>query len=435
MGTNTEEMRVEEETTAFLSGKLAQVDIMRIERELKHLWRSATHTGEGHLVTRACAMNLVLYSEDADAEISAGNILDEITTRHPCRAILAIRRQFEKPRLEAWVSARCHLTDSKTRKQIWCEQITVVSEGTGPHELASVVRPLVIPDLPVHLWWRTAGLDVEKMEPFFGAIDELIVDSAQDLEDGNYLIDLANLVNTPDAQRLVAVADLNWRRTYTFREGLALAFSQAPEETVPANSFDRIKQVEIRYGGGDKTSTEGGKGDPAVLNQALLYLGWMASRLGWRATAISGKEGDREIEIKFANLGRAQSRSQSSKGKPQTTAADQEMVKELSARLIRYCDEPTVSGALCSVRVSFADGGTGWIYVDHPKGMPGVQVRYGDDEAGSAEKKNHNFTLTEASESRIIDDELESTHRDPSFEPALTSAVEIKRLLKSASKK
>src|SRR5207248_5492359 len=96
---------------------------------------------------------------------------------HPCRALLAISRASENMSLEAWVSARCHLPSAKSEKQICCEQITVRWEGHGIHELPSVVLPLLVPDLPVFLWWRTGDFDMAALEPFLGQTDRIVVDS------------------------------------------------------------------------------------------------------------------------------------------------------------------------------------------------------------------------------------------------------------------
>src|SRR5215470_10938113 len=153
----------------FLSGKLAQVDVVAIERELNTLWHSAAETGSDDQlpdVARACVLSLILYSRDEDAEISAGNLLDQITLSHPCRALLAIARPGASEQLDAWVSARCHLSSAAGSKQICCEQITVRFEGVGVHALPSVVIPLLVPDLPVFLWWRTPDFNRKALDPF-----------------------------------------------------------------------------------------------------------------------------------------------------------------------------------------------------------------------------------------------------------------------------
>ena len=94
----------------FLSGKLSQVDVPAIERELKKLWQeAAAHESEpeGRNVARTCVLNLILFTGDGKSETQAGDLLDEIMMRHPCRALLAIGQPADEARIEAWVSARC----------------------------------------------------------------------------------------------------------------------------------------------------------------------------------------------------------------------------------------------------------------------------------------------------------------------------------------
>ena len=121
-------------------------------------------------------MSLILYTESLSEQNAVGELLDDITIRHPCRAILAIFREDIAPSLEAWVSARCH-SASITGQRICCEQITVRSQGQSTKELASAVLPLIIPDLPVVMWWYSGELTREMVEPFLPALDLLIVDS------------------------------------------------------------------------------------------------------------------------------------------------------------------------------------------------------------------------------------------------------------------
>lgn len=94
---------------SFLSGNLAQVDVAKIERELNKLWDSVGRDqGDWKPVIRACALNVVLLTDEGESEAQFDNLLGEITVRHPSRAILAVIARGEQEKVEAWVSARCH---------------------------------------------------------------------------------------------------------------------------------------------------------------------------------------------------------------------------------------------------------------------------------------------------------------------------------------
>ena len=79
------------------------------------------------------------------------------------------------------------------------------------------------------------------------------------------------------------IADLNWHRLSSWQELTAAAFDP-PERRASLVDLD---QVTIDYE----------KGNAA---QALMFLGWFASRLGWEPVAYSEESGDYDIkQIKF----------------------------------------------------------------------------------------------------------------------------------------
>lgn len=384
-----------EGTEAFLSGKLAQVDIAKIEKELQTLWQSASESGEANgSVTRACAINLILYSEDADAETVAGDVLDDITTRHPCRAILAISRPSATPSLEAWVSARCHISDSKSGKQICCEQITVRSQGNGPHELTSVVLPLVISDLPVFLWWRAKKVDFANVRPFLSYVDELIVDSAKDEGSCNFFSDVIHIIGAYLEEKhgaQIVVSDLNWRRSLLWREALALSFDEQHGH-LSVDALQDVKSVDITYAGGKNVCS-------GHLNQTLLYIGWLANRLGWQFKSATSSL------LKFASA-----------------------EKPVEVKIESVEADESNAGNICSLKLSFNDNALPSIVLQQTSGVPGVQMRAsssGESSEWSGSDEDVRFRVNQATEARLIDLELEAIDRDPILESAYRMAATI----------
>jgi glucose-6-phosphate dehydrogenase assembly protein OpcA len=79
------------------------------------------------------------------------------------------------------------------------------------------------------------------------------------------------------------LADLNWRRLAAWQELTAEAFD-APERWA---SLQEVDQVTLDYE----------KGNPA---QALMFLGWLASRLNWHPSSVKSLGGDYDIyQIQF----------------------------------------------------------------------------------------------------------------------------------------
>jgi glucose-6-phosphate dehydrogenase assembly protein OpcA len=287
MASTTDTLSAEE----FLSGKITSVDVPGIERELRALWASAR---EAHPipqnaspdVVRACTLNFIFFSREKGAELSCGNVLDEIAAMHPCRALLAISLGGEEPKIEAWVSARCHMVPGSTTgptKQICCEQITVRSEGPGIHKLSSAVIPLLLPDLPTFIYWRCHELDQLQIDSFKSACDKIIIDSQSLSANLSSFAEVGELIKT-NSKHLV-VSDLNWRRIHAWRRMIALQFSQT---VLNSSGPQQIAKIKIQHYGG--------------MSQAILFLAWMSSLLGWHVTSVRKDEQsgpDTNLHLKF----------------------------------------------------------------------------------------------------------------------------------------
>lgn len=333
--------RSQPQMSSFLSGKFHHVDVDRIERELLELWQQASKVGDDGLpsVTRACSMNFILLSTDPDCEIGA-DMLEDITFKHPCRAILAHATPSEVEHLEAFVTARCRLVAGK-KSQICCEQINVRWEGQGTRPLASVVLPLRIADLPTWLWWHKTRPTKEMIGPFLPFIDHLVVDTKDMSGQLNHLFDLKDVLFRLDDE--TALYDLNWGRLLSWRQSLARAFQPA-RGLMTTEDLDLIDNIEIVVADGARmseqaehslsghTGTESGAeqsgvgqsgagkagaetsgtrhsgaGQPGTEHspfstQALLMVAWLATRLSWRFVEASRKQSG-EVSIVFA-LGR-----------------------------------------------------------------------------------------------------------------------------------
>lgn len=275
---------------SFLSGKLSSVDVRKIEAELSKLWTQASVTsGEGHpQVIRACSGNLILYTDRDDAESTDANMLDAIVLAHPSRAILAICREADSPRLEAWVSARCHLDPATGSKQICSEQITVLSEGNLENELVSVIDSLLLGDLPSFLWWTCAELSGDKLASFLSCISRLIVDSSRSPFSFKYLRDLQQIAENMES--CISISDLNWRRLLGLRAALAEEFERSP---LSIKSLAEINKVKIISCGQQFQ-------EDACSLQALLFVGWLSSRLSWDPVSL-GKEPGKGVLARFRN--------------------------------------------------------------------------------------------------------------------------------------
>jgi glucose-6-phosphate dehydrogenase assembly protein OpcA len=257
-----------------LLGGQTQIDIRAIERELNELWKSAA-SGDGDqrgAVTRTCTLNLVAVVGGSRAEGAVTEAVDRLTGTHPNRAIV-VTAEAEGPAageapLDAWVQAHCQIP-VPGRPQVCCEQITIVARGEGVARVPGTILPLLVPDLPVVVWYPEG-------EPFahqlYGRLadlaDRVIVDSETFSDPEAGLRELAGLA--PAA----LVSDLAWGRLTLWRELVAQCFDSPA--VVP--QLGEIERVRVTV---DQRSSR---------VPALLLAGWLAARLGWRVASAGGGE-------------------------------------------------------------------------------------------------------------------------------------------------
>jgi len=132
--------------------------------------------------------------------------------------------------------------------------------------LPSLVRPLLVSDLPVYLWWREP-LDCESLllNSLAKAADRIIVDSAT-LGDQNFKT-LESLIQKTSPW--AAVSDLSWAALTPWRMLLA-GFFDLPELHPYLRQISRVEFSCI------------GAGSPHLPTQAALLAAWLSSTLGWK---------------------------------------------------------------------------------------------------------------------------------------------------------
>jgi glucose-6-phosphate dehydrogenase assembly protein OpcA len=193
----------------------------KILRDLRELWADLSRDQESSsAVLRACAMTLIVLAEDeADAE-HARQILGVLMHDQPSRAI--VLRAVEGADLDARVFAECWKPFG-SRQQICSEGIEVTADAANLGDVASLLLPLIVPDLPVVLWARGPRFFTSRFfDPLFPLAGKIIVNS---LTAPNAKGALAVLKELHCRGR--RVADLAWTRLTGWREALAHEFEQA----------------------------------------------------------------------------------------------------------------------------------------------------------------------------------------------------------------
>jgi glucose-6-phosphate dehydrogenase assembly protein OpcA len=252
------------------------VDVERIEKELASMWTEASDDeagGEaeaGAGVTRACALNLIVYTTKQDDRARLDKVLDEVSQQHPGRMLVLVTDSAAaEASLDAYVSMRCRIL-AGNRKQVCGEQVMIEATGLAVSMAATAVAPLLVPDVPVFLWWKDIPHYEDTLFNRLAAMaDRIVIDSAAFDHPQDDLLRLAQILSERAAA--MRVSDLNWGRLTSWRMLIA-SFWDVPGYR---SRLDLIDHVAIEYDPPDVAHNE-------IAPKALLVLGWLASRLGWQ---------------------------------------------------------------------------------------------------------------------------------------------------------
>jgi glucose-6-phosphate dehydrogenase assembly protein OpcA len=190
--------------------------------------------------------------------------------------------------IEMSVESICQ-TDKRTgSKRLSCEEITLKAFGKFVVELPSAALPLLMPDLATFLWWRNAPHISDKvLDKLLRATDRLVIDSLEFTNPQSDLSETNKLFSAKDYDH-VGVSDLNWARLTFWRGLLADFYDVAAYRT----ALDQVDSVQIDYVAPELDET-------ALAPQALLFAGWLASRLGWTLAEVQPVKERDQISFKF----------------------------------------------------------------------------------------------------------------------------------------
>jgi glucose-6-phosphate dehydrogenase assembly protein OpcA len=210
-------------------------------------------------VLRACAMTLIVATDEPDSGFAASQTISELMHAHPARGIvLAVSSAAEKS-LEARVLAQCWKPFGKAQ-QICCEQIEITARPQSWPNVGPTLIGLTVADLPVIFWCRHKGAlsraatgdEQAGLEAVTDLATKVVIDTR-----GMPAADATSLLERWQARGRV-IADLEWTRLTSWREPLAHLFDVCDIMLADFHS------IEIEY-----TDAEPGMG-------ALYMGGWLS---------------------------------------------------------------------------------------------------------------------------------------------------------------
>jgi glucose-6-phosphate dehydrogenase assembly protein OpcA len=221
----------------------------QILKGLGKLWTSLGEEEKHHgkpTVLRACAMTLIVATDESDGAFSASQTIAELMREHPSRGIVLTISELAEHVLEARVLAQCWKPFGKAQ-QICCEQIEITARPESWPNVGPTLIGLTAADLPVIFWCRhraalepTASADEKAgLQAILGIATKVVIDT-QSFSAADALKVLARL-----QLQGKTVADLEWTRLTRWREPIAQIFNNPVRE----NPFSRFRRIEIAYSG------------------------------------------------------------------------------------------------------------------------------------------------------------------------------------------
>jgi glucose-6-phosphate dehydrogenase assembly protein OpcA len=364
------------------------IDALKLEKELNAQWveMSAPESGAGASagVVRACVLNLVVYAAGARERAEVDELLAAIVERHPCRAIvLAAEREAKQTRLQAFVSMQCRLS-ARGSKRICGEQITIEAAGAAVDTASTAVAPLLVPDVPVFLWWKDIPHYDDKLFTRLAEMaDRIVIDSASFDQPHADMLRLARLLESGRMR----LSDLNWGRLTSWRTLVASFWDVADYRS----SLARIVKVSIEYDPPDLSHDQ-------IAPKALLALGWFASCLGWKVEEGGASFEPGRARFRFGVEGR-----------------------EVEAMLIATDDVAGRDGWLTSLTITTETGDEFYVELLLEEG----KLRTGARLKGAGHSVGRVLTYEARTEGQRLGCELDILTRDEVYESAVAVAARL----------
>ena len=255
--------RLGDREVSWLEGVWTERDTTpsRIEAALRELLHSQYSRGEARAPARV--LNLVVIA-DREWRGEIQKRLERVGRYHPSRTILCA---FDPGRRELDAMVTMRPAEEPHGGLALCHEHVIVDIGPQHLEhLMTIVDPLVASDLAT-LVWSPHGHH-EAVEALLGLAQVVLVDSHDEPDPA------AAVARARHVAQAAYVVDLAWLRSTPWRERVAATFD--PPQWRP--ELGRITSVTARH-----------RPDSAV--SGLLFLGWLASRLGWRPGALTARNG------------------------------------------------------------------------------------------------------------------------------------------------
>jgi glucose-6-phosphate dehydrogenase assembly protein OpcA len=383
-------------------------DVAEITARLNLLWKrygeardaqTSSPNGQGSdapwpmVTARAATLNLIAATRSRPAADRVRQTIASLSDIYPSRATVLIADPGQDTGTAPGMDVSVDLLEqppARGRPAIVFECVTVDISTENERQLASIASPLLVPDLPDFLWWAADTADGGSLfSELVGISDRLIVDSAASHYAASTLQTLHRFA-CKHAEH-VALSDFAWRRLSPWRR-LTTQFFDVPA-ALPV--LDLIDEATVTYANSPSHASG--------FTSALLYAGWLGSRLNWRTPGeLLPVRGD-------PNVWRATLRAGAAGRQREVTLTLRPTAKLLAA------------STLLDVRLAADDGKAGFFAIER---LDADEISTTSD---SPEMPNMVRTVFAPlpDEAELLGEELRHFGRDPVFEAALAFATDM----------
>lgn len=249
------------------------VDPEHVETELMELWNDVTDQIGADTVLRARSLTLVAFTDRSELQPELQETLAAVSRRHPSRAVVIVERPNGSA-LDTWISVHCQRND---RTRLCNEQIMIETSRDRLDQVSSLVLALVVPDLPIAVWWWGDVVGTPIFDALYDLSDRFLLDASTFQQPIHSLAAEAADLLTDEGYPVVA--DLAWEESVDWRDLITKQFDVAEW----AAHLPDLAAVDVSYDWTPDTPY-----NPA---EALLVAGWMAHRLDWTPVAAVRTDG------------------------------------------------------------------------------------------------------------------------------------------------
>jgi len=247
--------------------------LARVESELRTFW--STPATPGHAPrTRACTMNLLVVAPTFKLAADWVPIVDEVLLALPARGIVVGLNPTGADTLTASVSAVC-TPEAPGGPSVCSERIALSVGGAICARASSCIGTLCASHVPTTLvWLGSVRPDDLEFARIAGEASRLVCDASQSSLDS-----LAAIVSwtrgRAEADR-PGITDLTWTHLGAWQELCARLFDE-PRLRPLASHVTRV------------TVAQASPARAPLAPETALLLGWLGTRLGWKALVRAGK--------------------------------------------------------------------------------------------------------------------------------------------------